>query len=452
MLGLLRQYRTVDLAAEPAGGGRGRGGGAGLVPFLLAAALALAAVPGARAETVAGVTAGALSVESSGAARYVVPIDVPPGVAGMEPDLSLVYNSGGGNGLLGVGWSLGGLSVIHRCARTIAQDGVNGGVNLDAGDRFCLDGQRLIAISGAHGADGTEYRTEIDGFARIISYGSAGTGPESFTVETRSRRILEYGVTADSRAEAEAGPTVRFWALNRVFDPMGNVMDLVYDENTLDRTFKIQRIDYAANSAAGTTPQSQVAFVYEPRPDHRSSYLAGSVLNTTERLQRIETWTDGALVREYRLAYHDDTVTGLSRLASVTECDGGTRCLAPITFDWEAEPAGFVEEPGYALPSDSGALSREGVFTDLNGDGRLDYLYGRADTRKAWLNTGSGWAEDPGFQPPVAFWIYPRNNKASDDGAATPVGLRRGMMVDVNGDGLMDFVQAYAGVASARTT
>ena len=415
------------------------------------AALALA-VPGARAETVAGVTAGALSVESSGAARYVVPIDVPPGVAGMEPDLSLVYNSGGGNGLLGVGWSLGGLSVIHRCARTLAQDGVNGGVNLDAGDRFCLDGQRLIAVSGAYGADGTEYRTEIDGFARIISYGSAGTGPESFTVETRSRRILEYGVTADSRLEAEGGATVRFWALNRVFDPMGNVMDLVYDENTPDRTFKIQRIDYTANSAAGTTPQSRVAFVYEARPDHRSAYLAGSRLDTTERLQRIETWTDGALVREYRLAYHDDTVTGLSRLASVTECDGGTRCLVPITFDWEAEPAGFVEEPGYALPSTSGALGREGAFTDLNGDGRLDYLYGRDSTRKAWLNTGTGWAEDAGFQPPAAFWIYKAMNKGNGNVGEYPYGLKRGTLVDVNGDGLQDFVQAYASAASARTT
>ena len=404
--------------------------------------LALAAAPGARAETVAGVTAGALSVESSGAARYRVPIDVPPGVAGMEPDLSLVYGSGGGNGLLGVGWSLGGLSVIHRCAQTLAQDNVNGGVNLDAGDRFCLDGQRLIAISGAYGADGTEYRSEIDGFARITSFGSAGTGPESFTVETKSRRILEYGVTADSRVEQEGGATVRFWALNRVFDPMGNIMDLVYDENTLDQTFKIQRIDYASNSVAATTPQSKVEFVYEARPDHRSGYLAGSVLNTTERLQRIETWTDGAKVREYRLAYHDDTVTSLSRLASLTECDAGTQCLAPITFGWEVEPAGFTENTGYSLPVHYD--DKNAIFADVNGDGLIDYLYGNGATQATWINTGSGWQQDTAFRPPKSFWVYNSESYAT--------GLKRGTLVDVNGDGLPDFVQAFSNAASARTT
>ena len=446
MLGLLRQYRTVDLAAEPAGGGRGRGGGAGLVPFLLAAALALAlaAVPGARAETVAGVTAGALSVESSGAARYVVPIDVPPGVAGMEPDLSLVYNSGGGNGLLGVGWSLGGLSVIHRCARTLAQDGVNGGVNLDAGDRFCLDGQRLIAVSGAYGADGTEYRTEIDGFARIISYGSAGTGPESFTVETRSRRILEYGVTADSRLEAEGGATVRFWALNRVFDPMGNVMDLVYDENTLDRTFKIQRIDYTANSAAGTTPQSQVAFVYEARPDHRSAYLAGSVLNTTERLQRIETWTDGALVREYRLAYDESPATGRSRLRSVTECVGSGECLAPISFDSQGAPTSFLDE---AITSSWGttadhwnARDRNLFVLDHNGDGLSDILLqwtGRHQSNDKGtyllINNGAGYD----LQNVTNAWGMTGGRWAADE--------RRISLFDHNGDGLGDILLQWTG-------
>ena len=363
----------------------------------LALALALAAAPGARAETVAGVTAGALSVESSGAARYRVPIDVPPGVAGMEPDLSLVYGSGGGNGLLGVGWSLGGLSVIHRCAQTLAQDNVNGGVNLDAEDRFCLDGQRLIAISGAYGADGTEYRTEIDGFARITSFGSAGTGPESFTVETKSRRILEYGVTADSRVEQEGGATVRFWALNRVFDPMGNIMDLVYDENTLDQTFKIQRIDYAGNSVAATTPQSKVEFVYEARPDHRSGYLAGSVLNTTERLQRIETWTDGAKVREYRLAYDESPATGRSRLTGVTECNGNGNCLEPLDF----ASTGSVSAPGFAaaetwlnINTNSSGFSTE--FHDVNGDGLPDHLRwitnGSLTRVVVALNTGNGFA------------------------------------------------------------
>ncbi|MDJ0947184.1 MAG: FG-GAP-like repeat-containing protein, partial [Kiloniellales bacterium] len=390
--------------------------------FVSAVILALAiTAPVARAETVAGVTAGALSVESSGAARYAVPIDVPPGVAGMEPDLSLVYSSGAGNGLLGLGWSLGGLSVIHRCARTLAQDGVNGGVNLNAEDRFCLDGQRLVAVSGAYGADGTEYRTEIDGFARIFSYGTAGTGPESFTVETKSRRILEYGVTADSRVEQQGGATVRFWALNRVFDPMGNIMDLVYDENTAGQTFKILRIDYAGNSAAGTTPQSQVAFVYESRPDHRSGYLGGSVLNTTERLRRIETWTDGALVREYRLTYDMSQRTGRSRLRSITECEAAGDCLRPIAFTWTWAAPGWASAPDYIPPYDTGKNATR--FVDVNGDGLIDVVWkDGAASQGAHINTGSGWQSDPNYVPP-----YDTETDAT-------------LFVDVNGDGLVDVV------------
>ena len=55
-------------------------------------------------------TPGEFSVSSTGAATYSVPIVVPPGTAGVEPKLSLNYSSQGRNGLLGVGWSIGGLS------------------------------------------------------------------------------------------------------------------------------------------------------------------------------------------------------------------------------------------------------------------------------------------------------------------------------------------------------
>src|ERR1051325_5647321 len=90
--------------------------------------------------TVAGVTPGSFRVSESGAATYTIPIQVPPGVAGMQPQLALTYNSQAGNGLLGMGWSLSGLSAITRCPRTVAQDGVKGGINYDWEDRSRPDG------------------------------------------------------------------------------------------------------------------------------------------------------------------------------------------------------------------------------------------------------------------------------------------------------------------------
>src|SRR5262245_48046657 len=106
---------------------------------------------------------GKFGVSGTGGAPYTIPIVVPPGTAGMIPSLSLTYTSQGANGLLGIGWSLDGLPSIGRCPKTLAQDGARGSIKYDANDRFCMDGQRLVVISGSYGADGSEYRTEIEG-------------------------------------------------------------------------------------------------------------------------------------------------------------------------------------------------------------------------------------------------------------------------------------------------
>jgi hypothetical protein len=140
-----------------------------------------------------GMTPGQLSVSPSGAATYSVAIAVTPGTAGMEPKLSINYGSQGGAGLLGYGWSLGGLSAISRSPATLIHDEKIDGIDFDADDRFALDGQRLIAINGVYGANGTEYRTEIDSFSRIVSYGTAGNGPSWFKVWTKLSITHKFG-------------------------------------------------------------------------------------------------------------------------------------------------------------------------------------------------------------------------------------------------------------------
>ena len=51
---------------------------------------------------------------NTGPSVYSVKITVPPGVAGHAPELALAYNSGAGNGPLGIGWSLDIPSIVRQ--------------------------------------------------------------------------------------------------------------------------------------------------------------------------------------------------------------------------------------------------------------------------------------------------------------------------------------------------
>ena len=128
-----------------------------------------------------GRTPGIASVSPDGEAQYTIPIALPPGTNGMTPVLSLEYRHRTKGGLLGVGWSIGGLSQITRCARTVAQDGVAAPPLRTTDDRFCLDGQRLVIVNHViYATPDAEYRTEIESFARIRAIPGSTNGPGLF--------------------------------------------------------------------------------------------------------------------------------------------------------------------------------------------------------------------------------------------------------------------------------
>jgi len=314
---------------------------------------------------------GKFSVGSSGSAAYDISIALPPGTAGLTPSLSIEYNSQGTNGLLGVGWSLGGLPSIGRCPQTVAQDGALGAVTFSTSDRFCMDGQRLVLLSGAYGADGAQYRTEVETYSEIISHGTAGNGPAWFEVHTKSGQTMQFGNTTDSQVLAQGTSTARSWALNKLSDTKGNYFTVTYTNDTTNGQAYPIEIDYTGNAAASVSPNNKVQFVYVTRPDITPQYQAGSFSQTTVRLTDVRSYSAGALVADYKLSYQTSASTGRSTLTSVQLCDGSSPadCLPTTSFTWQGQSS---------VPGNAGFSAGWGGQTvttgDFNGDGTTDLL------------------------------------------------------------------------------
>jgi hypothetical protein len=382
----------------------------------IVAGLLITSLPNAMAQMT---VPAAFAVTSTGGANYKIPIVVPPGTAGMAPSLSIEYSSEtGGNasgwlgaGLLGVGWSLGGLSAVARCSQTVAQDGVIGAVTYTQSDRFCLEGQRLIAItSGTYGADGMQYGTEVESFSLIISHGgTTATGPDWFEVHTKSGQMLEFGHTPDSHVLAQGTNTARSWAVNKVSDTVNNYFTVTYQNDASNLQAYPIRIDYTGNSGAGLAPYNSVRFVYSMnRPDVVPIYHAGSLIQTTALLTHVQTYADSTFVADYQLLYQQGSATGRSQLASVTLCDGGdpsthlVSCLPATSFTWQngtttptvisnvANADGDQRLVG-ARPylADFNGNGRTAILWDKGGDAVLPYSTG-TDTRVLWSFTGTG--------------------------------------------------------------
>ncbi|MCP3100017.1 FG-GAP-like repeat-containing protein [Myxococcus sp. K15C18031901] len=319
------------------------------------------------------------NVDKDGGASYAFDLKVPPGTAGMAPSLGIAYNSGGSDGLMGVGWGLSGLSSITRVGRTVAQDGAHGAVLYDSDDRFALDGQRLMAVSGAYGQPQAVYHTEIQSWRKVVpNYPSgwdARHGPQSFTVHTREGEVWEYGTTVDSRVPASSQvPAIRLWSLSRVTDRHGNFMTVTYELDAQNNAHYPKRIDYTDNVHAPIARKRQVQFGFVDHPNATTTYVGGHPIRITRLLSQVQTFIGDSLVRTYRFAYLPSNATGRPLLQSVSTQARDTS-LPPTTFTWQGQTdaAPTLLQPARALGKTlQGGLR---ISMDVSGNGLTDVLH-----------------------------------------------------------------------------
>ena len=329
-----------------------------------------------------GPTSGKPSV-SGGSASYAIPIAVPPGRANVQPSVSVGYSSRSGDGIAGVGWSLNAVESISRCPKTIAIDDVQGAITFSQStDRLCLNGQRLINVSGTYGNLNTEYRLEKESFVRVFQRGgnmdSTATYFEVFLPDGTKK---EFGNNTESRVSPEGTTVTQTWLINRLEDVTGkNHMTYNYTDYSWGEKL-VSSILYTGNGEVDGN--RKVQFTYENKGKPRVSYQWGTKTRSSKRLQRIDTYYDEQRVMGYHFTYKTSTASQRDLLASVKECGYlyGELCKDPTTFTWSDAATTWVMEPlayedddeTVTITDDSYRLDSVLPRGDVNGDGVRDW-------------------------------------------------------------------------------
>ena len=187
---------------------------------------------------------------ATGAGSMSVPLPLSPGRSGFGPQLSLGYSSGAGNGLFGLGWSVGLPAVTRK-----ADKGLPEYRDEADSDTFILAGfEDLVPllVQGQNGPTrdvetvGTErrerFRPRVEtpgGSARIeritVISGGSGVGDVFWRSTTKDNVVSEFGRTAAARIADPADERRVFsWLLEESRDDRGNVVRYEYKAETLD--------------------------------------------------------------------------------------------------------------------------------------------------------------------------------------------------------------------------
>ena len=330
--------------------------------------------PSISASDFYGAIDGKASV-NGGTANFSVPIELPPGRNGVQPNISLNYSSQTGRGIAGVGWSLNSGSSISRCGATYAQDGFTKNIMFNAiTDRLCLDGQRLIAIEGVYGESQTQYKTELDSFIIVTQAGNINSSTSSFSVSRPDGSIATYGTTENSRFKPSGLSTTLHWKVTKESWANGNNNILYSYDTSVSGEHLLKKVCYSG--CTDSFDDRWVNFIYENRTDIRTSYLAQGEIKSKRRLKEIHTNISTNRIFQYILNYSVSTASQRDLLASIEQCNGDI-CREKTTFEWHNElnysaptPLMFGGEEIYA-----GVKKIKDImpYGDIDGNGTVDF-------------------------------------------------------------------------------
>lgn len=368
--------------------------------------------------------------EQSGALTYSYSISTPDGRLGMNPNLSLYYNSQNEDlfSMYGYGWSVN-IPYIKRISR-------EGTEKLYETNYFysSLAGEleEFELIDESHGV----YFPESDkGSYLYHEYNSDG----SWVVNTKDGVSYVFGLNVGDRLDDPSDSSrVAKWMLTNITDSNGNKITYSYmKSNGQIYPDKIYYTGYGEDLG-----QYEVRFGLEARPDQSKLRDLAFESVTQNRINSIGIYFNGELINHYALNYVSGSNGYKSLLGSITQTainhQGESLILPATNFEYSGIEGGWVEDPSYSIPNkifffiDGSLEYLASKFIDVNGDGYEDLVYGKegATDPFVYLNStdGNGWIADNDYDLPIYFYSAFSND------------YRGSKIADVNGDSYDDLL------------
>ncbi len=382
--------------------------------------------------------------QNSGALLYKYPIQVPPGRNGLQPDLALSYNSQDlkYDSEFGYGWGIT-IPYIERLLKK--------GIDKAYTENYftsSLSGE-LEDVSLSDGHHGT-YGAKVDS-GDFLKY--EFNTSNYWLVTDKKGTVYKFGYNASARQNDPSDSSHVFkWMLEEVRDTNNNYIKYeYYKDNGQIYPSAIKYTGY--NTTDGIF---EIDFLRESRSNDYVSYKEGFEATTGYRIYEIQAKVSGTWARKYELDYTASSENDWQELlTSITESgnDGSQTISLPVTTFTYQTNGGYVfytQDQNVDFPTKAynamwnGHASNGTFSTDANGDGLSDivqYKVGYTNCQyslsRSFLSNGNGWDESSEW---TSFNLAKEQYCHSNGDFS--VYLRPAIFIDINGDGLSDFVKS----------
>ncbi len=382
---------------------------------------------------------------NTGSAALNYPIKLPSGRAGMQPQLSISYNSGGGNGWLGLGWNLNipAITIDTRWGVPRYDE------KLET-ETYSLNGEQLSPVAHRGTPVGRiankQFYPRVEGsFNKIIRHGSK---PSDYYWQVTDKNGVQYFYGGRTNLDTDAvlrdaTGNIAHWALTEVRDLNGNFVRYHYEkaedtstqDGIKDAQLYVSKITYTGHGTA----EGPYTVLFDQRADKRKDVSINARYGfkqvTDALLEKITVQYGSELVRSYKLWYHEGPFYK-TLLDSISEYDSQGQRFNAHAFEYYDDINGensytpFVDKPvNWQVPDDDiqHKLVTGAIFSDA-----ASVLSGTKSN-----NFSAGLAITVGLGPNVST----KQNSAGGSynyGQSSSEGMAS--LIDINGDGLPDKV------------